>query len=53
MREQRSLGYYALVIRPHFLSIWAIRAVVIRVTDIHFLEKTTLYHWNECKVAFF
>ena len=31
-----------LVIRSHSVSIWAIRAAVIRVTDIHFVEKRPL-----------
>jgi len=39
IRGWRSLGYYVLVNRSHFISIWAIRAVVIRVTDIQFVEK--------------
>jgi len=35
-----------------FLSIWAIQAVVIRVTHIHFLEKDLLgYRCNEYGVA--
>jgi len=35
-----------------FLSIWAIQAVVIRVTHIHFLEKDLLgYECNEYGVA--
>ena len=34
-----SLGYQVLVIRSHFISIWAIQAVVIRGTDIFFIEK--------------
>jgi len=41
-RESRSLGYQVLVISSHFLSIWTIWAVVIRMTDIHFLAKDHL-----------
>jgi len=37
--ERRSLGHQVLVIRSHFISIWAIWAIVIRVTDIQFVEK--------------
>jgi len=37
----------SLIIRSHFISIWANWAVAIRVTDIHFVEKdhSLLLQW--------
>jgi len=39
IRGRRSLGYWVSVVRSHFISIWTVWAIDIRVTDIYFVTK--------------
>ena len=41
VRENRQSPSYNLI-RSHLISIWALWAVIIRVTDIRFVEKSQL-----------